>query len=179
MASVKISVEGIDRALRVLQNTAENIHEDMWEVLQQIGDVVEQEADENYATWGGDDGNTVTVWQEPNPNERELTVIATGIDMYTPDELPAGNTVVVEEFGAGWGAEGHPLAVEYGVYPGQWSNVWGQKQWERNPEFWVHKVAEKVYHRFTEIPATQAMYKAGEKAKREARTIVREVFIFR
>ena len=174
---VRISLEGADRALRVLDDTPEAIHEGMWHVLQEIGAIVEEEAQALYDGWDDDEGNTVVVWTDENPNEREVTVIAEGVEMQTPDGMPAGNTVVLEEFGAGWAAEDHPLATEYGVYPGQWSIEWGQKQWANNPEYWVHEYPEGYYNYHTYIPATMAMYKASEKAKRSLRTIVREEFM--
>lgn len=176
MGTITINVDGISKAIAKFEGLAEDVHENMWEVLRRLADEGAEEAEDRFDSWGGYGGNTVIVETEENPNEREVTIIAYGVDMEDKDGMPMGNTVVLEEFGAGFAAEDHPLATQYGVYPGQWSKEQGQGQWQRNPDYWVYEEPEGHYNYYESINATQGMYQAGEKMKSILKDIVKEVF---
>lgn len=176
MGTITIHVEGAQKAASFFGLLADEVHENMWEVLRELADIGAEEAQDRFDTWGGIGGNTVVVDTEEYENEHEVAIIAEGIDMEDKDGMPAGNTVVLEEFGAGFAAEDHPLATRYGIYPGQWSKEQGQRQWQRNPEYWVYEEPEGYYNYFTSIDATQGMYQASEKIKQSVNDVVKEVF---
>ena len=176
MGTITIHVDGISRAIAKFEGLAEDVDENMWEVLKRLADIGSEEAQNRFDTWGGVGGNSVTVDVEEYEAEREVDIYAYGEDMDDTNGMPAGNTVVLEEFGAGFAAQDHPLATQYGVYPGQWSKEQGQGQWQRNPEYWVYEEPEDHYNYFTSIDATQGMYQASEKIKKSVKDIVKEVF---
>lgn len=176
MGTITVNVDGVSKAIAKFEGLAEDINENMWEVLRRLADIGSEEAQNRFDTWGGVGGNSVIVDVEEYEAEREVDIYAYGEDMEDINGMPAGNTVVLEEFGAGFAAEDHPLATQYGVYPGQWSKEQGQRQWQRNPEYWVYEEPEGHYNYFTSIDATQGMYQASEKMKQSVKDIVKEVF---
>ena len=171
MANISLVVYGDDELYESLDELRDAVNKGIWEVLRNVAATTKTSAEEGYATWGGDGGNTVWVDIKEEPENKTIRVFAEGAELTARDGSPAGNMVVMEEFGAGKLAGSHPLATEYGVYPGQWSQEHGYKQYRPGHEKWKHG---KIWH--TEIEPTQAMYKAGEDAKARLIEEVRRVF---
>lgn len=93
---------------------------------------------------------------------------ATGINSTAKDGTK-GNSVVFAEFGSGTYASSHPLASEYGAFPGSWSMHDAQQFSSKGRWYYEGE-------RFEYIMPSKAMYHAALKARMSVIPIAKEVF---
>lgn len=170
---IDLSEESIDRAIKELNKFAKDLEPKLDRACKEIAEIAQAEAQQKYDSYTGPDGNTVTV--EP-PAKLEggggYQVLARGAMIVDTETFaPIGNEVIFEEFGSGTAAGGHPLASEFGVYPGSWSeSEYGTGAFATKKQ-WKYK-----RKRYNMIAGTFAMYFAGRKMKVKSRSIVERVF---
>lgn len=169
---IDLSEESINRAIKELNKFAKDLEPKMDKACREIAEIAQAEAQKGFDGYSGPDGNTVYVEPPVKLQGGGYQVLARGAMIVDTETLaPIGNEVIFEEFGSGTAAGGHPLAQDFGVYPGSWSeSEYGTGAFV---EFGQWKYKRK---RYNHIAGTFAMYFAGRKMKVKAKEIVRRVF---
>lgn len=168
--NIDLTPQSIDKAIRELNKFAKEIEPKMDAVCKEAAEIAQAEAQKGFDGYTGPDGNTVHVEPPVKVQGGGYQVLARGAVVVDTETMAViGNEVIFEEFGSGTAAGGHPLATEFGVYPGSWSqSEYGMKHF---PPKWNYK--KKTYYF---IAGTFAMYFAGRKMKTKAKEIARKVF---
>ena len=162
----------IDKAIKDLDKFAKELEPKMDKVCKEVAEIARAEAQKGFDRYTGPDGNTVHVDPPVKLQGGGYQVLASGAMIVDTETMaPIGNEVVFEEFGSGTAAGGHPLASEFGIYPGSWSES----------EYGIGAFAELGHwkykrKKYNAIAGTFAMYFAGRKMRIEAKEIARKVF---